>query len=46
MILRLFKFEIVRVVTIVLWGLAMSAALAPLAAAGSVSGTVTNCTTG
>jgi hypothetical protein len=46
MILRLFKFEIVRVVTIVLLGHAMSAALAPLAAAGSVSGTVTNGTTG
>jgi hypothetical protein len=46
MILRLFKSEIVRVLTIVLLGLAMSAALAPLAAAGSVSGTVTNGTTG
>jgi hypothetical protein len=44
--LRLFKFAIVRVATMFLWGLAMSAAFAPLAAAGSVSGTVTNGTTG
>ncbi len=43
---QLFKFGIVRVVTVCLLGVAMSAALAPLAAAGSVSGMVTNGTTG
>jgi hypothetical protein len=43
---RLFKFGIIPLVTVFLWGLAISAALAPLAAAGSVSGTVTNGTTG
>jgi hypothetical protein len=43
---QFFNFGIVRIVVIFLWGLTMSAALAPLAAAGSVSGTVTNGTTG
>jgi hypothetical protein len=43
---QLFKFGIARVVKVFLLGLAMSAALTPLASAGSVSGTVTNGTTG
>jgi hypothetical protein len=44
--LQLFKFGSMRVVTVFLLGLAMSAALAPVGAAGSVSGTVKNGTTG
>jgi hypothetical protein len=44
--LRLSKSKILRVITIFLVGLAMSAASAQPAAAGSVSGTVTNGTTG
>src|SRR6202034_3331557 len=43
---QLLRFGVVRVVTIVFLALAMSAASAPLAGAGSVSGTVTNGTTG
>src|SRR5580704_5585800 len=44
--LRLSKFGIVGVVMVFLLALGMCAAFAPIAAAGSVSGTVTNGTTG
>jgi hypothetical protein len=44
--LQLFRSAIVRIVSIFLLGLGIFAASAPLAAAGTVSGTVTNGTTG